>query len=185
MAPAEYLAMERASPDKHEFFGGEVFAMAGSTPAHSLITANVLSELRAGLRRGTCRVYTSDMKVHVPPTGLFAYPDAIVVCGRLEFVDAREDVLTNPKVLVEVLSDSTEKYDRGEKFASYREIRSLEDYLLVSQHEARVEHFARQPDGSWLLREARAGGRVRLASVGCDLTIEEVYLKVFGEAEAS
>jgi Uma2 family endonuclease len=130
-------------------------------------------------------VYTSDRKVHVPLTGLFAYPDAVVVCGHLEFLDEREDVLTNPKILVEVLSDSTEKYDRGEKFASYREIASLSDYVLAAQHEARVEHFSRQPDGSWLLREARAGGRIRMASGRSPLTVDEVYRKVFGDTVAS
>jgi Uma2 family endonuclease len=178
LTPEAYLAWERQQLEKHEYFEGEVFAMAGASREHNLIVVNVVGELRNLLRKGTCEVYPSDLRVHVPLTGLYTYPDASVVCGRPELTDEQGDTLLNPSVLIEVLSPSSEGYDRGKKFEQYRSIASLRDYLLVSSESAHVEHYARQPDGSWLLRDARAGGRVSL-SVGCTLEVDEVYLKVF------
>jgi len=175
----EYLAWERAQPEKHEFHDGEVFAMAGATFEHNQIVGNVVGELRAALRQMPCRVCLSDLRVKVPATGLYTYPDASVVCGRPEFEDGTLDTLLNPVVLVEVLSGSTEDYDRGTKFTNYRTVASLRDYVLISTDRILVEHYARSDDGSWVLRELRAGDRVPLASVGCELAVDELYLKVF------
>jgi Uma2 family endonuclease len=182
--PAEYLAAERSSPLKHEYCDGEMFAMAGATEAHNLIVANVVGELRSALRQRPCKVYPSDMRVKIPATGLYTYPHASGVCHRPEFEDDEADTLLNPQVIFEVLSDSTEDYDRGTKFKNYRSIPSLRDYVLVSQAEVLVEHFVRQPDGSWLLREHRAGAQVELASIGCTVAVDELYLKVFHEDRA-
>jgi Uma2 family endonuclease len=175
----EYLAWERLQPEKHEFHGGEVFAMAGATFEHNLIVANVSGELRAALRQKPCRVCASDLRVKIPATGLYTYPDASVVCGRPEFEDGKLDTLLNPLVLVEVLSDSTEDYDRGTKFTNYRTIASFRDYVLVSTDKVLVEYATRKDDGSWVLREFRAGERFTLESVGIELVVDELYLKVF------
>ena len=182
--PTEYLAVERSSQGKYEYLDGEVFAMAGASEAHNLIVANVVGELRAALRKRPCKVYPSDMRMKVPATGLYTYPDASLVCHAPEFEDAEADTLLNPQIIFEVLSDSTEDYDRGTKFKSYRSLPSLRDYVLVSQAEILVEHFVRQADGSWLLRERRAGEQLELASIGCAIAVDELYLKVFGALPA-
>ncbi len=180
LTPEEYLAMERASLEKHEYCDGEVFAMAGASWEHNLIVGNVVTALSNALRRTPCQVCPSDMRVKVPATGLYTYPDASVVCGRPVFEDAEADTLLNPQVIVEVLSESTEDYDRGTKLKNYRSIASLVDYVLVAQDEAAVEHHVRQPDGSWIMREHWAGGRIELVSVACGVDVNELYLKVFG-----
>jgi Uma2 family endonuclease len=185
MTPDEYLAMERASLEKHEYCDGEVFAMAGASEAHNLIVGNVITALNVAVRRRPCKVYPSDMRIKVPATGLYTYPDASVVCDRPVFDDGKLDILLNPRVLVEVLSDSTEDYDRGTKLKNYRTIPSFVDYLLVSQREVLVEHHVRQPDGSWIMREHRAGGRIELASIGCGVDVDELYLKVFDAGSAA
>ena len=181
--PAEYLAMERSSLEKHEYCDGEVFAMAGASEEHNLIVGNVVRELGNLLRRRPCKVYPSDMRVKIPATGLYTYPDASVVCHRPVFDDDKTDILLNPQVIVEVLSEATEDYDRGTKFKNYRTIPSFVDYVLVSQTEVLVEHHLRQPDGSWLMREHRAGQRIELVSIGCAVDVDELYLKVFGDEE--
>ena len=175
----EYLAWERLQPEKHEFHGGEVFAMAGATLEHNQIVANVLGELRAALRQKPCRVYASDLRVKIPATGLYTYPDASVVCGRPELEDDKLDTLLNPLVLVEVLSKSTEDYDRGTKFTNYRTIASFRDYVLLSTDKVLVEYSTRKDDGSWVLREFRAGERFTIESIGVELAVDELYLKVF------
>ncbi|MCC6551747.1 MAG: Uma2 family endonuclease [Polyangiaceae bacterium] len=183
--PDEYLAMERSSPQKHEYSGGEVFAMAGASKEHNLIVTNVVGELRNALRRLPCEVYPSDMRIKIPATGLYTYADASVTCDRPSFEDDEFDTLLNPQVIFEVLSDSTKDYDRGTKFKNYRSIPSLRDYVLVSQNEILVEHFVRHPDGSWILRERRTGELLELASVGCAIPVDELYLKVLGAARAA
>jgi Uma2 family endonuclease len=177
--PAEYLAWERLQPEKHEFHGGEVFAMAGATFEHNQIVINVGAELRDRLRQQPCRVCASDLRVKIPSTGLYTYPDASVVCGRPELEDDQLDTLLNPVVLVEVLSGSTEDYDRGTKFTNYRTIPSLRDYVLISTDKVLVEYFTRKEDASWVLREFRVGERFKLESVGCEIAVDELYLKVF------
>jgi Uma2 family endonuclease len=178
----EYLAWERQQPTRHEFFQGEVFAMGGATREHNLLVVNITAELRNALRKKPCETYPSDMRVKVPATGLYTYPDASVVCGKPEFEDGALDTLLNPLVLVEVLSDSSERYDRGKKFEQYRSIPSLTDYVLVAQDHVLVEHFRRGEGDTWVLREVRAGGRVELSGPECALEVDEIYLKVFDKS---
>jgi Uma2 family endonuclease len=181
LTEAEYLEIERASETKHEFHRGEMFAMAGAKRAHNLIAGNAVTALNAALRRTRCEVYPAHMRVKSEGTGLYTYPDAVVACGDIRFADARDDTLLNPTVVVEVLSETTESYDRGKKFDHYRAIASLKDYVLVSQDEPLVEHYARQDDGSWRLVVHRAGGRVALTGAECTLAVDELYLKVFDQ----
>jgi len=177
--PEEYLAWERSSDEKHEYFDGEVFAMARASEEHNLIVTNIVATLWIALRQRPCKVYPSDLRVKIPSTGLYTYPDASVLCDRPEFEDDAADTLLNPQLIFEVLSESTEDYDRGTKFRHYRSIPSFREYVLVSQTEILVEHSIRQEDGSWLLREHHAGGRIVLASIGCEIALDELYLKVF------
>ena len=177
----EYLELERAAEDRHELLDGEMFAMAGGTEEHSLIGANICSELRAALRSKPCKVFTSDMRIRIEAMSRYTYADVTVVCGPSLFVDEKRDILLNPTAIFEVLSDSTESYDRGEKFAGYRTLPSLQEYVLASQKRELVEHFHRQADGSWLLRVCGAGESVSLPSLACELAVDEIYLKVFAE----
>jgi len=175
----EYLEIERAADFRSEFFEGEMFAMAGGTFEHSLIMANLITELGLKLRGRRCMVLESNMKVKVEATGLFAYPDVTVVCGERQLADEHRDVLLNPLLLAEVLSESTEAYDRGGKFEQYRRIPSLQEYLLVSTKARRIEQYVKQADGAWLLREA-AGMDAVLESptLGVGLALAEVYANV-------
>ncbi len=174
----EYLAGERRAEHRNEFLGGEIFAMAGASFRHNTIVANVVGELRERLRGGPCRPVASDQRVQVRATGLNTYPDVVVVCGEPEFTDDHLDTLLNPTLLVEVLSPSTEAYDRGEKFAHYRRLESLTDYLLVSQDTLRVEHYARQGN-HWVLSEADTPEAViPLTTLGCELPLAGVYERV-------
>src|SRR5207253_8803753 len=143
--------------------------------AHNLIVANVVGELRAALRDRPCRALPSDMKVRLGKS--YAYPDVSVFCGKPQFDDDKRDVLVNPKVVFEVLSDSTEQFDRGLKFSKYRALESMTDYVLVSSSEPIVEHFHREAEGAWLMREHKAGGRVALASIDVTLAVDEIYAK--------
>jgi Uma2 family endonuclease len=179
MTVREYLAFERDAAEKHEFAAGEVFAMAGASPRHNGIVANLLMLLGQALRGGPCRVFPSDLKVHVPALDVFTYPDVTVLCGELLLYEGTSDVVTNPKILIEVLSDTTERYDRGDKADGYRRITSVSDHFLVPQHTPRIEHYARQQDGSWLLRVAGPGEAVDVPSIGVLLDVDEVYRRVF------
>jgi Uma2 family endonuclease len=179
LTPEEYLALERASEIKHEYADGEIFAMSGGTRAHSLVGGNVLGELRAALSERDCEVHGSDMRIKIAATGRYVYPDASVVCGDALFEDEEEDTLLNPKVIVEVLSKSTEPYDRGDKFENYQSLASLREYVLLSQKKVRVEHYSLQPDSTWILRVLGAGERLALPSIGCEIAVDRLYLKVF------
>lgn len=170
----DYLELERAAEIKHELWRGEVFAMAGASFAHNRIVANLLAGLRDALANGSCVALPSDMKVHVPSRDGFVYPDASVVGGPPEFFDATNDVLTNPSAIFEVLSDSTERFDRGQKFVGYRSIASLRECVLISQHERRVEQYTRSNDGTWVLHEYAGEGSVALV-VGGALELEALY----------
>lgn len=177
--PDEYLALERAADYKSEYYSGEIYSMAGASRAHNLIVANVTSAFVVALRGRPCEAYANDMKVRGESTGAFTYPDVVVVCGEPRFLDDHGDVLTNPTVIVEVLSESTEAHDRGEKFAHYRRIESLQEYVLVSQSRRRVERFARQDVNHWLLSEtSEPDAVVALPSIGCDLRLADIYDKV-------
>jgi len=172
--PADYLASERAASEKHQLWQGEVFAMAGASYVHNRIVANLMVALHLALIERACRALPSDMKVQVPSRHGFVYPDASIVCGPPHFYDAMADVLTNPSSVFEVLSESTERFDRGEKFAGYRSIPSLRECVLISQHEPRVEHYARRDDGTWVLREREGTGSVVL-EVGGTLELDSLY----------
>ena len=177
---AEYLAIERSSPLKHELFQGQLLAMAGASLEHNVIVANIVAELRGALRDRPCVALPSDMKVLVRASGHYYYPDATVVRGAAEFADEQRDAIVNPTVVVEVLSDSTERRDRGAKFHDYRTIPSCTDYLMCSSTEPFVEHYTRDADG-WRLREYGAGEVVGLRGVETKLAMAEIYAKVFAD----
>ena len=179
LTPEQYLEIERKAEMKSEYISGEMFAMAGATRAHNLIVANVIGELRNILRQRPCESYPSDMRVKSPATASYTYPDVVVVCDKPVFEDGREDTLLNPGLLVEVLSPSTEAYDRGEKFAHYRHIESLTDYLLISSDKPLLEHYARQADGRWLLSEAVGlKSALSLDNLSITLRLADVYERV-------
>jgi Uma2 family endonuclease len=179
LTPAEYLEFERKSEIKHEYFDGEIFAMSGAKWNHNVIAWNIGGELRQKLRDKKCSVCPGDMRVFVPETGLYTYPDLVVVCGEPEFQDNVFDTLLNPILLIEVLSETTESYDRGKKFQHYRSIESLQEYILVSQDEARIEKYVKTGDGFWLLSEAVGlGSEIKFDSIECLLALNEVYDKV-------
>jgi len=175
----EYLEFERKSEVKHEFYNGQVFAMAGAKRRHNLIALNIGSEIRSNLKGKDCEAYPSDMRVLVAKFGLYTYPDVSVVCGKPEFQDDVLDTLLNPVLLIEILSDSTESYDRGRKFQHYRNIDSLYEYILVSQNEARIEKYVRQGDGFWVFSEAvGVNSTITFESIDCPIPLAEVYDKI-------
>lgn len=179
LTPEEYLAQERRADFKSEYFRGEVFAMAGASFAHTLIKDNMAGEVRNQLKGKPCRTVTSDLRVKVSPTGLYTYPDIVVVCGEPEFDDGHLDTLLNPRVIIEVLSDSTESYDRGKKFRQYREIASLQEYVLVAQDEPYLERHVRQADGSWALTAFADPARpFEFSAIPVVLSFAEVYAGV-------
>lgn len=182
MSAAEYLEWEREQTERHEFLAGEVFSQAGGTRRHSLISANVLAELRQRLRGKECEAHGSDMRIQVEATGLYAYPDVSVVCPPFE--GESDDVVSNPVLLAEVLSPSTADYDRGGKFGHYRQIPSLNEYLVLWQSEPRVEQHQRTDEGLWLLREISSIDDVlKLVSVDMELKLRDVYEKVDFQTE--
>jgi Uma2 family endonuclease len=175
----EYLAGEQSATSKHEYHNGEIIAMPGASRKHNLLVSNILASLHQQLRKSSCEVYPSDMRVKVSPSGLYTYPDVMVVCATPQFDDAQADTLLNPAMIVEVLSPSTAAYDRGAKFARYRQLASLTDYLLVDQEAIYIEHFTRQPDGSWrFVAVSNRQAFLRIQSIGCKLEVEDIYEKV-------
>jgi Uma2 family endonuclease len=176
----EYLAIERQAEFRSEFFNGEMFAMTGATRRHNRIVTNLVTALDNQLRDRPCNVYSSDMRVRVTSTGLYTYPDVVVTCGEEEFADDEQDTLLNPSVIFEVLSDSTEAYDRGKKFEHYQNIESLSTYVLVAQKAPRIERFVRQEGGrAWVYTETHeADATVGIETIGCRLGLENVYAKV-------
>lgn len=179
LTPEEYLEIERKADLKSEYLSGEMFALAGTTAAHALIVTNVISALHDQVKDRPCTVYSTDLRVRVSESGLYTYPEVFVICGPPEFIDAHLDTVTNPKLIVEVLSESTRDYDRGRKFEQYRSLGSFEEYVLIAQERCHVEHFVRRPDGSWVLTETSdADGELELSSIGCALKVSEIYDKV-------
>ncbi|GMV44506.1 MAG: hypothetical protein AMXMBFR64_62220 [Myxococcales bacterium] len=174
---AEYLESERRSPVRHEYLRGAVFAMAGASAVHNLIASNVLRALGSAIEHRPCIALGSDQRIHVDATGLYTYPDVSVVCGPPQFHTADPLSITNPVLLVEVLSATTEDYDRGAKFAHYRAIPSLCEVLLVAQDEVRFDHYRRLDTGQWLLTELRSG-LVDLPCLGVSLELTAAYAKV-------
>jgi Uma2 family endonuclease len=179
LTETEYLAIERRAETKSEYCDGEMFAMSGATRKHNLIVSNIIRELSEQLRDGPCEVYPSDMRVKVEKTGLYAYPDIVVVCGEPRFLDDEDDTLLNPTLLVEVLSKSTGAYVRGLKSRRYRKLPSLREYVIIEQGEPLMELYSRSPDGEWKLREAtKMTESLALKSIKCKLTVAAAYEKV-------
>jgi Uma2 family endonuclease len=180
LSPEEYLQYERLAETKSEYIDGVLVAMSGATPNHVPITTNTASMLHQQLRSRPCRVFTADLRVRVAEGGLCAYPDVVVVCGEPQYETEELDVLLNPTVIIEVLSETTEGYDRGLKFERYRRRASLQEYVLVAQDRVSVERYAREGD-HWILTEAHGlDDVVELPSIGCTLTLRDVYDKVEG-----
>ena len=176
ITPQEYLIRERQASIKSEFYQGEIFAMGGGSANHSLIAANFVGEARNSLKGRPCAVFNSDLRVQVQSTGLYTYPDATIVCGELLFDDDHRDTLLNPTVIVEVLSDSTEKYDRGKKSNHYRQITSLKELILIAQDRSHVERFTRQPNGDWLFHEQKElFAEFELKSLDISVAMSELY----------
>ena len=175
----EYLSRERASEVKHDFYLGEIFAMAGASERHNLIVSNVIRELSTQLKKTPCRVYPGDMRLKIRKTGLNTYPDVMVICGKRQFVDDQQDTVLNPDVIIEVLSDSTESYDRGLKFENYRKLNSLKEYMMISQNKRKIERYFKDENGNWVLAESDEGNpAITLDSINCQLSHPEVYDKV-------
>ena len=175
----QYLEIERQAEYKSEYYQGEIFAMAGASYTHNVLAGRLIRDLGQQLRRRPCEVCPSDMRVRVSPTGLYTYPDVTVVCAEPRFLDPRNDTLLNPTFIAEILSPSTEGFDRGRKFEHYRSIESLAEYLLVAQDRVHADFYTRQPDGRWLLSEAGPlDDTLELASIGCRLSLADLYEKV-------
>ena len=178
LTEAEYLERERKAEYKSEYYQGEMFAMSGASEMHNLLAGNLYAALHGQLRRRSCRVFGSDMRVRVSATGLYTYPDVVVVCGDRKFADNEFDTLLNPTLLAEILSPSTEAYDRGRKAEHYRQIESLAEYLLVAQDRVHVDLYTRQPDGTWSLKDAsRPEETIELRSIECVLSLADLYEK--------
>ena len=172
----QYLTSERTATYKSEFYRGELFAMVGGSPQHNSIGVNLVVALRNRLRGTGCRPFNSDQRIRIPANGMATYPDVSIVCGDLQLDDQDRDAITNPVVLFEVLSKSTERYDRGKKFDLYRPLESFKEYILVAQNEAHVERFLRQDDGSWVLNVIKGtDALLPLSSVNCELPLSEIY----------
>lgn len=178
LTPEEYLVKERKAEFKSEYRDGQIVAMPGASRQHNLISGNIFGEFYLQFLDRTCEVYTNDMRVKVSDSGLYTYPDVVVVCDEPRFEDNYFDTLLNPTVLVEVLSPSTENYDRNDKFFSYQTLESLQEYILVSQNGVHVEQYVRQDD-NWIQREFRSLDDVLvLASIECRLALRAIYAKV-------
>ncbi|MGI8989663.1 MAG: Uma2 family endonuclease [Bryobacteraceae bacterium] len=179
ITPEQYLEAERAAEVRHEYYQGRIFAMSGGTHPHAIVICNFAGELRQALKKRPCLVSTTDLRVRVSETGLYTYPDIVVVCGDPVYSDDQRDTLLNPTAIVEVLSKSTEGHDRGFKFAQYWKLDSLKAYILVSQDEARVESFERRSEEQWILTEYVGMEAVcRIGSIDCNIQLSEIYDKV-------
>jgi Uma2 family endonuclease len=176
----EYLAQETISATKHEYLRGQVFAMAGGTPEHARLQASMARELGVALGGSRCAVFSSGLRVRVVDTGLSTYPDVTVVCGKLETAPDDPQAAVNPTVLVEILSEGTEAYDRGEKFAHYRRVPSLREYVLVSQNQPRIEVFRRADGGEWTFSELGAGDSLRLGSLNVAVSLDAIFANPLG-----
>ena len=178
LTPEEYLTSERKAIFKNEYLDGRIITMSGASREHNLITGNMLTELNLQLRSRACEVYAGDMRVRTSPTGPYFYPDVVVVCDAPQFEDNVFDTLLNPTLIVEVLSPSTEVYDKGEKFARYQELSSLREYLLVAQDRVHVEHY-RLIEAAWVpIQFDSLDDVLSLVSIECELPLQEIYRRV-------
>lgn len=177
MTAIEYLEFERNSLEKHEFYNGEIYAMAGAKERHNLIVSNLIINIGTKFKNKPCVVYPSDMRVVIDEYNHYTYPDVSLVCGEREFLDNKNDCLLNPNVIIEVLSDSTEKYDRGKKFEDYRNLISLREYMLVSSEHKKIELFTKTTDGKWLFSENTLEGNI-IPTLDLTLLLSDIYDKV-------
>lgn len=181
----DYLLLEEAAEEKHEYYEGEIFAMAGGTIPHNQICTNAVGELYAFLKDRNCQVFPSDQRIHCPANGFFTYPDASIVCGEIERLQKRNDTILNPVVIVEVLSKRTKSYDRGEKFKLYRSIPSLKEYVLISSLEVLVERYTKQANGFWYFREQTGlDDKFEIENIGFSCPLQTLYRNVSFEPEA-
>jgi Uma2 family endonuclease len=179
LTPEEYLSIERKAEFKSEYFNGEMFAMAGASQPHNRIVSNIISALNPQLLQRDCNIYPSDMRVKIEKINKYTYPDVVVTCGKEILEDDQIDTLLNPILIIEILSASTEAYDRGEKFRQYQFIQSLAEYILITQDAIRVEQYVRQTDRTWLYSEYQnLDDVIKLESIACELTLKDVYAKV-------
>lgn len=180
--PEAYIEFERAAETRHEYFDGQIYAIAGESLSHSRICVNIAAEMRRVLKGSRCEALSPNMKVRAETKGMFAYPDLSIVCGQPVFHDDQKDVLLNPKVIIEVLSPSTQRYDQTKKFFRYRkEIPSLTDYVLIYQDVAFIEHHEKQSDGRWVHNAFDGLGDVfRILSIDCEIAMTEIYDRVEG-----
>lgn len=172
----QYFALEETAEMKHEYYRGSIYAMTGASARHNLIVANMIAMLHGQLRGSPCRVFPSDLRLKVEQTGLYTYPDISVICGTISFDEGRQDTVVNPTILIEVLSPSTENYDRGQKFEHYRTIRTLQEYIVVAQDRVHIEQYIRQDEHRWLLVDFLAVDQtVEIGAINCTLPLESVY----------
>ncbi|HET6250249.1 MAG TPA: Uma2 family endonuclease [Tepidisphaeraceae bacterium] len=185
---AEYLELEEDAVDRHEYQDGEILAMAGGSPEQSFITANFVREAGNALKGKPCRVAESNLRIRIPQTPRYMYPDASIICGPLQFdpQDPKRHTILNPKVIIEVLSPSTEAYDRGDKFTQYRQIPAFEEYILISQVRPSVESFLRQADGAWsILNFTGLDAAAKVRSLGISIPMAELYAGIEWPSSAS
>ncbi|MBF0204339.1 MAG: Uma2 family endonuclease [Desulfamplus sp.] len=179
MTPEEYLDFERDSDIRHEYFNGEIFAMVGASLNHNRINGNIAVELRNQLKGDPCDVFSSDIRVKVEAIGKYTYPDVVIVCGDIKLEDDKFDTLLNPVVIIEILSDSTEAYDRGTKFQHYRLVPSLQEYILVSQHSCLVEKYVRSDEEKWVYSSCENMQKaMSIKSIKCELLLSDIYYRV-------
>ena len=174
----EYFRIEETSEVKHEYFQGEIYAMAGAGSSHNLIVSNLIRTLGNQLRTSPCLVYPSDMRVQVNESSHYTYPDVTIVCDEPVFLNDRKNTLLNPMMIFEVLSESTELYDRGKKFQEYRSISSLRNYILVSSESRQMEVFSRNTEGLWMILDLKTEGKIQIPYLDCELVLDEVYEKL-------
>jgi Uma2 family endonuclease len=179
LTPEQYLAIERDAEFKSEYYAGEMYAMAGASRQHNLIVSSIIRVLGNQLLDRDCNVYPSDMRIRIIKNGKYTYPDVAVACGEEQFEDEYKDTLLNPLIIIEVLSETTEAYDRGKKFENYQQIDSLREYILVTQEPYRIEQYVRQNDKTWTYSEYHeAEERMEISTIGCGLSLKDVYAKV-------
>jgi Uma2 family endonuclease len=174
----EYFHIEETSEIKHEYYRGDIYAMAGASSNHNLIVSNLIRSLGNQFRNRPCLVYPSDMRVQVDENNHYTYPDVIIVCDKPTFLDDKKNTLINPTVIIEVLSESTELYDRGKKFQAYRLIPSLQNYILVASESKLIEVFTRNTNGQWVIFDLDSEGKIKISYLDCELSLDEVYEKV-------
>lgn len=175
----EYLEIERLALDKHEFYKGEIFAMSGASIPHNMIAMNCYVDLGTKLKGKNCKPFGSDLRIHIPKNTLYTYPDISIVCGDIETTDDKFDTVTNPSVIIEILSESTKNYDKGGKFTLYREIDSLQEYILIDSERIMIEKFTRNLDNSWQLNEYKAiEQNFRITTVAIEMNLSDIYAGV-------